>query len=113
MFTVPRPGMPGRHATPEVPPSTAELGAPIRFLDLSVELANLLREIVGLLLELRHLERRDPFDLAYAVAVRLFLRAGDRRRVERVLRDEHVAMCDRFGERSPVAELRLQVGAVD
>src|SRR5437899_9031402 len=89
IFTARRPGARARRS-PGVPPSD-ELGVPVGLLDHSVELANALGHVVGLLLQFWHVEDRLPLDLAQAVALRLLARAGDRGDEQRMLLLHHVA----------------------
>lgn len=68
MFTVPWPGAGTAHS-PEAPPSFPQFSCPVRFLNPSVELADLLGQIFRLLLQLRGIKLRHPLDLAEPVPI--------------------------------------------
>src|SRR5262249_25583980 len=105
MFTVPRPALAGTPRSPEIPPSIADAHLPVRFLNQAVELADLLCEIVRLLLQLRDFERCTPLDLATPVAVGLLVGTADGCDEKRMLASERITMRNGVGKRSPIREL--------
>src|SRR5262249_60217298 len=105
--------LPGPAHSPEGPPSVDELRLPVGLLNVAVQLADLLRQVVRLLLQARHLQRRDPLDLADAVAVRLLAAAGDGGSDQGVLLHQPVAARDGGRPRASVRKLRAQGRYVD